>query len=230
MTEIEKEEAATPIEQAEPASPRLPIYKRHWVHLVIAVIVALLAGVALGGSGSDKEISKSKETISQLRGQVRDANSARDSALAQDSRDKATADAAASDAQRKATETQAKAQRDINAAQARAQAAYKTRLGAVAARELVVAKREKAVTTAENNVQNNTIAGDGLYQVGSDIKPGTYKASAADSGSCYWARLSSINTSNIIDNGNVSGPVVIQVLPSDKALELTGCNDFHKMS
>ena len=64
----------------------------------------------------------------------------------------------------------------------------------------------------------------GTYVVGEDIQPGSYRAKASPG--CYWARLSSLNTSDIIDNGNADGPVAIDVLPSDRALELSGCADF----
>lgn len=62
--------------------------------------------------------------------------------------------------------------------------------------------------------------GEGTYVVGSDIQPGMYKTSGG--GNCYWARLSSLDTSDIIDNSISSGPQTIQVLSSDKALEVSG--------
>jgi hypothetical protein len=68
---------------------------------------------------------------------------------------------------------------------------------AVSARETAVAKREKAVGIVETTIQNNTVS-DGVYQVGRDIKAGTYKT---DGGSgCYYAVLGSANTNNIINN------------------------------
>lgn len=75
-------------------------------------------------------------------------------------------------------------------------------------------------------VAKSTVPGDGTFLVGADIAPGVYSA-AAQSG-CYWARLSSLDTSDIIDNGNPDGPVVIEVLASDRALELSGCAEFTK--
>lgn len=67
----------------------------------------------------------------------------------------------------------------------------------------------------------NTVAVAGMYRVGTDLQPGTYKADASNG--CYYARLSSRNSSDIIDNNTVSGPVVIQVLPNAAALKLSGC-------
>jgi hypothetical protein len=59
------------------------------------------------------------------------------------------------------------------------------------------------------------------------VRPGTYRAAASPG--CYWARLSSLDTSDIIDNDNADGPVVVQVLPSDKAFQTTRCASFHKI-
>ena len=79
---------------------------------------------------------------------------------------------------------------------------------------------------ARAEVAKNTIPGTGTFVVGNDINPGTYRAEARSG--CYWARLSSLNTSDILDNDNADGPVVIEILPSDKALQASDCADFHK--
>jgi uncharacterized protein YlxW (UPF0749 family) len=83
------------------------------------------------------------------------------------------------------------------------------------------------VSGVRQQISANTVDGEGTYVVGSDIKPGTWRASASPG--CYWARLRSLDTSDIIDNDNADGPVVIQVLPSDKALQVSGCSSFHKV-
>jgi hypothetical protein len=44
----------------------------------------------------------------------------------------------------------------------------------------------------------------------------------------HWARLSTLDTSDIIDNDNADGPVVVEIMPSDKAFETDGCADFHR--
>jgi hypothetical protein len=77
---------------------------------------------------------------------------------------------------------------------------------------------------AERQIEDNTVPGTGTYVVGEDIQPGTYRGEASPG--CYWARLASLDTSDIIDNQNADGPVVIEVLPSDKALELSSCADL----
>lgn len=82
--------------------------------------------------------------------------------------------------------------------------------------------------SAQTQAAKNTISGTGTYIVGSDIQPGTYRAAAQPG--CYWARLSSLNTSDIIDNDNADGPVVVQIQGSDKAFKANGCADFHRAS
>ena len=72
--------------------------------------------------------------------------------------------------------------------------------------------------------QTYTTLSDGTYVVGTDIQPGIYKTAGPGSSgvlnSCYWAVLNSLNTQDIADNGNISGPTTIQV--DGKALELSG--------
>ena len=72
----------------------------------------------------------------------------------------------------------------------------------------------------------------GMYIVGRDIKPGTYKGEAGSdsSGLCYWERLQDLSGefSAILANDNATGPFSVEVLESDFAfttlceLELSG--------
>jgi hypothetical protein len=66
--------------------------------------------------------------------------------------------------------------------------------------------------------------GDGTYVVGTDIPAGIYKTDgqSEDGIGCYWARLASLNTNDIIDNGNIRGPTTTQIKPSDKAFTTEG--------
>jgi hypothetical protein len=71
-----------------------------------------------------------------------------------------------------------------------------------------------------------SMAGDGVFVVGTDIEPGTYHTSGAVGGSggnCYYALLSSTNTSDIIDNNDVTGPATITVGAGVKAVDISGC-------
>lgn len=87
---------------------------------------------------------------------------------------------------------------------------------------------ERRLRGARREVKRSTIPGTGTFLVGPDVDPGTYRA-AARSG-CYWARLASLDTSDIIDNANADGPVVVELLSSDKAFETNGCATFRKIS
>jgi hypothetical protein len=76
------------------------------------------------------------------------------------------------------------------------------------------------------------MTGDGVYVVGSDIPAGTYHTTGAVNGSagnCYYALLGSTDTSNIIDNNNVTGPATITVGGNVKAVQLSGCLPWHRV-
>lgn len=62
----------------------------------------------------------------------------------------------------------------------------------------------------------------GMYLVGSDIQPGTYKGQAG-SDTCYWERLRNVSggLNSIIANDNATGQFYIQVRPTDFALKTT---------
>lgn len=82
----------------------------------------------------------------------------------------------------------------------------------------VVATRTRTATVTYTPTY--TKYGEGLYVVGADIKPGTYHTEGGSV--CYWARLSSLDTSDIIDNSLSSGPQTIQVRAGDRALQIRG--------
>jgi hypothetical protein len=76
------------------------------------------------------------------------------------------------------------------------------------------------------------MTGDGVYVVGTDIAPGIYHTSGAVGGSggnCYVALLASTNTSDIVDNNNVTGPDTVTVGPGVHAMETEGCQPWHKV-
>jgi hypothetical protein len=61
---------------------------------------------------------------------------------------------------------------------------------------------------------------DGVYEVGGEIEPGTYKTpGGAD---CYYARLRSDDTSDIIANNSSTGPQTLRVRTTDKFVEFSG--------
>ncbi|MDQ1544331.1 MAG: hypothetical protein QOK08_1969, partial [Actinomycetota bacterium] len=96
---------------------------------------------------------------------------------------------------------------------------------------------EKATVDAEKAQQDaaaavqaaNTIPGDGVYIVGTDIKPGTYRSQ--DNSGCYWERDRDANgdLGSIIANGNVNGQAVINIKSTDKIFTTNGCSDWTKI-
>jgi hypothetical protein len=86
---------------------------------------------------------------------------------------------------------------------------------------------QSQVSGVRHTIAQNSFAGTGTFLVGSDIAPGTYRAAASPG--CYWARLSSLDTSDIVDNDNADGPVVVEILSSDKAFQASDCASFHKI-
>ena len=73
---------------------------------------------------------------------------------------------------------------------------------------------------------------DGTYRVGTDMVPGTYRSGGrnpAGDTDCYWARLSSLNSTHIIDNGlSASGPQVVTIQPGDAAFLTRSCLPWQK--
>jgi hypothetical protein len=65
--------------------------------------------------------------------------------------------------------------------------------------------------------------GDGIFLVGSDIQPGTYRADGTSD--CYWKRLSDLSgdLDAILANDNAVGQVYVEMLPTDVAFSTEGC-------
>lgn len=76
-------------------------------------------------------------------------------------------------------------------------------------------------TEAAPAVDPNTFTA-GTYEVGTDIKPGTYKTTG--SSWCYWERDkdASGEFSSIIANGNSNGPGIMTIKSSDGYVKFTG--------
>ncbi|MFF4254428.1 hypothetical protein ACFY1L_24805 [Streptomyces sp. NPDC001663] len=71
-------------------------------------------------------------------------------------------------------------------------------------------------------------AGDGDFQVGSDVKPGTYRTTGNGDGMCYWERAKDAKgeMDSILANDNVSGTSYVTVKATDKLFKSTGCKDW----
>ena len=70
--------------------------------------------------------------------------------------------------------------------------------------------------------------GDGTWLVGTDVKPGTYRA-ANPGDDCYWERLKNFSGgfNAIIANGSsIGGPIIIRIEKSDRGVSADGCGDW----
>jgi hypothetical protein len=66
--------------------------------------------------------------------------------------------------------------------------------------------------------------GDGVWRVGVDIQPGTYRSSGGDP--CYWARLFGFAGNSQIDIRLGSGPTSVTIKPTDVGFESRKCGSW----
>lgn len=76
-------------------------------------------------------------------------------------------------------------------------------------------------TTAPPSVIPGSFAGDGMYQVGTQVQPGLYRSSSSSFG--YWERLSGAGGTfnEILANDNVNGQTYVQIAPTDAYFSTT---------
>ncbi|GGO19474.1 hypothetical protein GCM10010116_39130 [Microbispora rosea subsp. aerata] len=94
-----------------------------------------------------------------------------------------------------------------------------------------VASQAEPTQETEEAGPATTIAGDGQYLVGEDIKPGTYKTMGTDGGfACYWARLRNATGefSAIIANDNITGPARV-TLKKGEYFETKRCQPWKRV-
>ena len=85
---------------------------------------------------------------------------------------------------------------------------------------------QPGATRAPAPATRSRIGGDGIYRVGADIEPGTYRSPGPSNSACYWARLDAQD--EILDNSLSRGPSVVNVQPTDAAVETANCQPFTK--
>lgn len=71
--------------------------------------------------------------------------------------------------------------------------------------------------------------GDGTFQIGKDIQPGTYRTRDSSPG-CYFARLKGFGgtVGEIIANNNTDAPAIVTIAPTDKGFESQNCGTWTK--
>jgi hypothetical protein len=76
-----------------------------------------------------------------------------------------------------------------------------------------------------------TMETDGTYRIGTDIEPGIYRSggrSAQGESDCYWARLDSLNPTDIINNNIGNEPQIVALKPGDVAFLTHSCQPWVK--
>jgi hypothetical protein len=89
----------------------------------------------------------------------------------------------------------------------------------------------EAVDAKAKGTPATRMKGDGgMFRVGADIKPGTYRSTGNSDGTCYWERAKDADHTlgSIIANNNVTGTAVVTISSSDGYFKTTGCQDWKK--
>jgi hypothetical protein len=95
-------------------------------------------------------------------------------------------------------------------------------------REREVSERERAVTAVEQQIAKTSIP-NGIWTVGVDVEPGTYRTSAALTGYCYWGIYTSgTNGDDIVENDGPTGGFPTVTLRAGQDFENSGCGTFVK--
>jgi hypothetical protein len=70
---------------------------------------------------------------------------------------------------------------------------------------------------------------NGMYIVGVDIEPGTYKSSGNQG--CYYAKLSDFtgSLSSILANNNTDTPAIVTISASDKGFQSKNCGTWTRI-
>lgn len=75
------------------------------------------------------------------------------------------------------------------------------------------------------------MAGDGgMFKVGTDIAPGTYRSTGNTDDLCHWERVKDAEhgLDSILANDNVTGTAVVTISTNDAYFKTTGCKDWTK--
>lgn len=72
---------------------------------------------------------------------------------------------------------------------------------------------------------------DGMYRVGIDIEPGTYRSGGKndETTECFWARLRTLSEDDIIDAGIGTRPQIVLIDATDKAFHTHNCQPWQKV-
>ncbi|MGY1811986.1 hypothetical protein ACI79R_04305 [Blastococcus sp. SYSU D00820] len=190
--------------------------------LLAAVAVGALAVGVAGGVVGGVRAADDQARVDELSSQVTglEEQVAGLQAEVEDTRAQAAEDVA---------EARTEAEAAVAAENAAAEAALTQQAADLAAREAAVAAREDAVIVLEQQAADGSVPGTGLFLVGSEIAPGTYRAS--DGGDCYWERLSGLSGEfdELITNGFGAADATVTVRAGDVAFSSDGCGTWQRI-
>lgn len=183
-----------------------------------ALGLGLLLGMGIGVAASDDQakVDELAQQMSLIEKQAADAEQ-----VATDIRTQADAEVASA---------RADALTEVTAENAARQAELDARVAELDGREAGLAQREEAVTVLEKQAADGSLPGDGVYLVGSEVAPGTYRAgSPAD---CYWERRSGLSGefSDVITNGLGASDSTVTIRASDVAFSSARCGTWSRIN
>ncbi|MGW1560366.1 hypothetical protein ACWCQ1_28120 [Streptomyces sp. NPDC002144] len=92
-------------------------------------------------------------------------------------------------------------------------------------------KEWQAVDTTAKGTPATAMAGDGgMFKVGADIAPGTYRSTGNADDACHWERAKDADHSpgSVIASNKVTGTAVVTINASDAYFKTTGCTAWSK--
>lgn len=187
--------------------------RKRWIAVAGAFVAsALIAGWTLAVMFGLKNRDANR-ALEQLSGDLHTVAAASESAVARIERVESAA-----------TERDAEIEAEREAIASR-EAAVKSREAAVKSKEAEVRKRERAVTKQEKDEERNTIS-EGTWAVGSDVRPGTYRAKKPVAASCYWEITSDANGNDIVANDIPGGGRPTVTLSEGQYFSTNGCGEW----
>ncbi|MEV0553107.1 MULTISPECIES: hypothetical protein [unclassified Streptomyces] len=93
-------------------------------------------------------------------------------------------------------------------------------------------KDTKKDAKADKAEKKAAFQGDGDFEVGTDVKPGTYRTTGNTDSLCYWERAkdASGEMDSILANDNVSGTSYVTIPAGDKLFKSSGCKDWEAVA
>jgi hypothetical protein len=127
-----------------------------------------------------------------------------------------------------ATAEQQKQLEEDSAALAQREAEFGQRSAALDGRQAELDQREAALKPQEEAAKRNAV-GDGVWVVGQDIDPGTYRTRETTRSDCYWEiDKSGTNGSDIIENDRPGGGYPQVNLSEGQDFKTSDCGEWIK--